>query len=425
MLWLFATLAFASDCPDPVSLVQRAESDTAALYLADALHELDAAVDGLACSPLATPELVSRMWRVHGWIAMLQGREERALEYFGASRALTPDAWTSDLGEEARAVWASTEPPGGTVEVTVRDLALQDLLGLDGTIVEGEVLSIPSGPHLQQIGELPDASRYARQFRLPDGTATSLYAPPRAGTSPDDGAGGSEKDSDPAAPPADEPNRVGLDDLLDDQPREDEAPSVAFAMPAPLQTQRDAMWTLGMALGGVMNNPFLRRYDARLQLGIAPSPHVGVEVGVDWFPVLGDDTTHLTKGIVETGTTQGFTRELGAATFTGTFVPIWGRARIFGRPRPAGVVFRIGGGLIQTQDDLAAPQAEDDPELQATQVHPVIDTGLALRLFWTPSVAIEVGSRRLSYIENFGTAVSRSDQSLFQLGVSLWPGGVL
>lgn len=150
-----------AQCGDPAALLTSAENDIVSFFLADAERTLDEAVEAFGCSTLAEPVELARLFQARGMVRVL--RDEDGAPELAASRALAPELWNADYGEQSRALWSEAQLDGqGTLEV--KGLPKGHGLAVDGQVV-GDQRSFAVGPHLLQVleGERP---YYARTVSL-------------------------------------------------------------------------------------------------------------------------------------------------------------------------------------------------------------------------------------------------------------------
>lgn len=147
-LLLLLSSAWA-DCPGAELAVRRAEEDALSYFLADANLGLDEAARAFGCQPVERSLLV-RYWLAKGLVWQLQG-DERATVALATARALDPDQFTDDFGDELRALWADTAPAptSPALPIRMRGLAKDDEVLVDLQPVDP--VTSPPGLHLVQV----------------------------------------------------------------------------------------------------------------------------------------------------------------------------------------------------------------------------------------------------------------------------------
>jgi len=161
LLFLFTSArAVEPACPDPLAELGSAENDIVSFFLSDAETSLAEAVDAFGCSRLATAEDVARLLLAKGMILRFQEDLAGAERAFASARAVSPETYNEDYGDEVKAVWASSPSlDGKPALVAIRNLGAVERLWLDGT-ESAAPLKVAPGLHLLQAGaEVP---RFAR-----------------------------------------------------------------------------------------------------------------------------------------------------------------------------------------------------------------------------------------------------------------------
>jgi outer membrane beta-barrel protein len=163
-------------------------------------------------------------------------------------------------------------------------------------------------------------------------------------------------------------------------------------------------YEVGPHLGFITNDPFLNRY----LVGVGGTYHVtevfGVELSGTFSPDFGDgDYKPITDQIInENQVTPDISKIQLYTNLNFQFSPIYGKAALLGRGIITFDIYGVfGTGVVRTVDDLEALDAAGDPIAEATrsQFHPTLNYGGGMRLIFSPSFAIRVEARGLSYIE--------------------------
>jgi len=161
-LFSFFTSARAAEpaCPDPVAELGSAENDIVSFFLSDAETSLSETVDAFGCSRPATAEDVARLLLAKGMILRFQEDLAGAERAFASARAVSPETYNEDYGDEVKGAWASAASlDGKPARVAIRNLGAAERLWLDGTEASAP-LEVAPGLHLLQAGaEVP---RFAR-----------------------------------------------------------------------------------------------------------------------------------------------------------------------------------------------------------------------------------------------------------------------
>jgi outer membrane beta-barrel protein len=155
--------------------------------------------------------------------------------------------------------------------------------------------------------------------------------------------------------------------------------------------------------GWVTNDLFVQRQVVGAGIGYHVSEVLGVELLGSFSPDFGRaDWRGRTRQLVDENRVQP---DISQVLYTGTadlqFAPIWGKFAIGRRILDFDVFALAGMGVVQTHDDLAALQCEDDPACLATasQLHPTSDLGVGVRVIFSQQVALRVEYRSMLWIE--------------------------
>jgi hypothetical protein len=124
-----------------------------------------------------------------------------------------------------------------------------------------------------------------------------------------------------------------------------------------------------------VNDPFLVRRGARLGDAVRPLPWVGATLAAGLYPNLQErDYTETTRGLVEQNQVMpDLSRIVGQYTLLAEITPVRTRSA------PIGGALRLGVGaaLLQTVDDYAILQREDEHRPDERQLHPGFAWSLA------------------------------------------------
>ena len=113
-----------------------------------------------------------------------------------------------------------------------------------------------------------------------------------------------------------------------------------------------------------------------------------------------------------------------AAAFV--FSPIYGKIAVANRGIIKFDIFMtVGGGVVNTREDLKALQAEDDPthpaNLTLSQTHPTTNLGGGFRVVFSQNLAARFEARTLSYIETVsGSTLEMKNNFLFLCSASFF-----
>lgn len=187
---------------------------------------------------------------------------------------------------------------------------------------------------------------------------------------------------------------------------------------------------VGPSLGFVANDPFLNRYivgavldyhfteifAAEFQLGYAPILGAGGCEDPDWKPL---SCQLLERNSVSPDISKLTLNASGGLAFS----PIYGKVAVGQKILIFDIYGHFGLGVVNTQDDLVALQAEDDPAAQATQVqwHPTTVIGGGARVAFNPMTAARIEAKSLSYIETINsTTLEMKNNLIVQANVSFF-----
>ena len=158
-------------------------------------------------------------------------------------------------------------------------------------------------------------------------------------------------------------------------------------------------------IGGVNNDPFLKRYMLAAGYEFRPQSNLSVNVDVHYSPDLGEeDWTPLTKELItEVHVSPDISRINYAARVGLTVFPVDFVA--------SGIETKVGFGtslgLVNTSDDLQALDAEDSDEravVTQNQMHPCFGFVLSGEV-WSGSTGGRIRMDRMAYIETVNATV--------------------
>lgn len=187
---------------------------------------------------------------------------------------------------------------------------------------------------------------------------------------------------------------------------------------------------VGPTVGFVANDPFLNRYiingifDYHLtevfafeaQLGYAPILGSGGESDPDWKP--------LSKQLLLENSVSPDISKLTVHGNVGlAYSPIYGKAAVGHKIIVFDIYGAFGLGIVQTSDDLVALQATNDPAAIATQNqwHPTTTISVGTRIAFSPTVAVRLEGKSMSYIETVNsTTLEMKNNFIVQGGVTFF-----
>ena len=168
-LHLLIAAAFATDCADPVALVDDTEQAILEARWDDAWDLLDSTEVALGCSDAPSPRTLARLWIAEGVLHASTGDNASADDAFSAAARMDADAWNPDFGPAMKARFDATrgrQPVPGRIELRPE---LERFVGLIDGQVESFPVSVPAGLHLVQVGPEGEAMRFAKLLFLPPG----------------------------------------------------------------------------------------------------------------------------------------------------------------------------------------------------------------------------------------------------------------
>lgn len=174
-------------------------------------------------------------------------------------------------------------------------------------------------------------------------------------------------------------------------------------------------------IGFVTNDPFINRY----MVGSAFAYHVteifAIEAVGSFSPDFGQgDWKPITTQLVEENkVSPDISKIIYYGNVNFQFSPIYGKIAVSGAKIINFDVFgSFGTGLVNTNDDLLALQAEDDPDAQATEVqyHPTTNFGGGFRVIFSKSLAARLEGRSMVYIETIDSTTLEMKNNFMLLG---------
>lgn len=178
-------------------------------------------------------------------------------------------------------------------------------------------------------------------------------------------------------------------------------------------------------VGGVTNDPFIRRIMFGAAVAYHPTELFGVELMGGFAPDLGTaDYKAVTKQILAANqVSPEISRMMAYGLVNLNFSPFYGKVATFGRNS---IIFdfygTFGTGIVYTVDDLEVTQQTTDQKAIATerQVHPALSFGGGIRVMFGRVGGIRFEVRDISYI-----GVLQSTQLELKNNLSLMAGASL
>jgi len=182
-------------------------------------------------------------------------------------------------------------------------------------------------------------------------------------------------------------------------------------------------------LGLVTNDPFVNRYLGGVSFTYHVTEIFGIEANGYFSPNLGrTDWKPITHQIVDHNNVQpdiSKIQAIGSLNFQ--FSPIHGKLAVGKRNIIQFDIFgAFGTGVVQTADDLEALGNDDEvATLTQSQLHPSLNYGGGLRVILSPSVALRLEGRGLSYIEVLeSTTLEMKNNMTMLAGISFFVPGM-
>ncbi len=182
-------------------------------------------------------------------------------------------------------------------------------------------------------------------------------------------------------------------------------------------------------VGFVTNDPFIKRY----LLGASVSYHLTEVFAIEgvgiWSPDFGDqDRKIITDQLInENKVSPDISKIEGFGNFNFVFSPIYGKIAVSDRKIINFDVFgSFGTGVVKTNDDLEALNAEDDEAALATehQTHVTTNFGGGFRVIFSKNFAARLEGRSMVYVETIGseTLEMKNNFMLFGSASFFFPG---
>lgn len=174
-------------------------------------------------------------------------------------------------------------------------------------------------------------------------------------------------------------------------------------------------------LGFVTNDPFINRYLAGFSFAYHATEVFAIEFDGSYSPTFGEaDYKPVTDQLLnENQVSPDISRLMLYANLNFQYSPIYGKVAVGGRTIVNFDIFgSFGTGIVNTEDDLEALDATDEPSAQATarQNHPTTNFGGGFRIIFSDAVAFRLEGRSLLYIETLDSATLEMKQPFMLLG---------
>jgi outer membrane beta-barrel protein len=186
----------------------------------------------------------------------------------------------------------------------------------------------------------------------------------------------------------------------------------------------------GPGLGFVANDPFLNRYIVHGVFDYHLTEVFAIEAQLGYSPILGSggendpDWKQLSKQLLLKNSVSPDISKLDAHGHIAlAYSPIYGKAAVGHRIIAFDIYGSFGLGFVHTTDDLLALQAEGEQSAIDTQdqVHPTTVIGAGARVAFSPSVAVRVEGKSMSYIETVNsTTLEMKNNFIFEGTVSFF-----
>ena len=186
---------------------------------------------------------------------------------------------------------------------------------------------------------------------------------------------------------------------------------------------------VGPHVGGVVNDPFLKRYIGGAYLGYHFTEVFSGELDFGFAPDLGEaDWKPLTKQLKESNRVlPDISKLLLYSTATFGFSPIYGKVAVGQKIIIFDIFGVFGMGIVRTADDLDALGVEgsgaDADRAAATQyeIHPTTNMGGGLRVAFNQNLAVRLEGRSLVYIETVqATTLEMKNNLILQASASFF-----
>lgn len=178
-------------------------------------------------------------------------------------------------------------------------------------------------------------------------------------------------------------------------------------------------------LGFVTNDPFINRYLLGAGFAYHVSEIFAIEASGTFSPDLGEaDWKPVTQQIIRE---NQVTPDISKIQFYGNlnfqFSPIYGKIAVGNKNIIKFDIFGVfGTGIVNTKDDLEALQnTTTEATNTEVQMHPSLNYGGGLRVVFSPSFALRLEGRGLSYIEVLeSTTLEMKNNMTLLAGVSFF-----
>lgn len=174
-------------------------------------------------------------------------------------------------------------------------------------------------------------------------------------------------------------------------------------------------------LGFVTNDPFINRY----LIGGAFAYHLtelfAVEGWATFSPDFGKaDWKPITHQLVEENkVTPDISKVIFFTNANLQYTPIYGKLAVLGDDIINFDVFGVvGTGIVHTEDDLDALQAEgeEEAELTKSQNHPTTNIGGGFRVIFNQNLAVRLEGRSMAYVETIRSTTLEMKNNFFLAG---------
>lgn len=161
---------------------------------------------------------------------------------------------------------------------------------------------------------------------------------------------------------------------------------------------------VGPHLGFVTNDPFINRYLIGANAGYHITEVFGLELQGTFSPDFGTgDWKPITEQLVEENrVSPDISKIIWFMSMNAQFSPIYGKIAVVGRKIINFDMYGIFGmGVVGTNDDLEALQAEGDAEAEITEVqtHATTNIGGGFRVIFSKNFSARIEARSMIYIE--------------------------
>lgn len=176
-IWLLTVALARAGCVDAPPLVAELERAATEGRLGEGEMVKARLLAAFSCGPLATPELLARMWLADAVMLSLRGDEDAATDALAAAAQAAPEVWNDVYGPEFRRRHQAAQGLAPGVGHIVFDVTVEGEAPVGRpvvTAVDGEVLTdvtpaVPSGLHVAQIGFGRGDVRFAQEVYVVPG----------------------------------------------------------------------------------------------------------------------------------------------------------------------------------------------------------------------------------------------------------------